>query len=127
MEEIMRALLLADSGVSDFVEDRISFGAQGQGDGLPAIVLNTISDAEGYLINQPDGLAEARLQVDCYALSYRDAKLTSRAVRAALSGHAGDGIKGVFHAGSRDSREGGANEVERPYRVSLDFLITYSI
>lgn len=127
MEEIIRALLLADSGVSSHAGTRINFGVHPQGEPLPAVVLNTISDNEGYLIASPDGLNAARIQADCYAGTYGAAKLLSRAVSAALSGHSGNGIKGVFHAGSRDGREGGANEAERPYRVSLDYITTYSI
>lgn len=127
MEEIIRAALLASSGVSSIVGTRVNFGTHPQGQPLPAIVLNTISDIGGYLIASPDGVSDARIQVDCYAGTYRAAKLLSRAVTALLSGYSGNGIQGVFRAGSRDSREGGTNEADRPYRVSLDFTLTYTI
>jgi len=127
MEELMRAALLASSGVSSLAGSRVNFGTHPQGQPLPALVLNTISDFEGYLIAAPDGMFNARLQVDCYADGYGPAKLLSRAVQTALSGYSGNGIQGVFHVSSRDSREGGSNEADRPYRVSLDFTITYSI
>lgn len=126
MEEIIRALLLSDSGVSSRVGTRVNFGTHPQGQPLPAIVLNTVSDFEGYLIAAPDGMFNARLQVDCYGTGYGPTKLLSRAVQSLLSGHTGVGIQGVFHASSRDSREGGTNEADRPYRVSLDFIITYT-
>lgn len=127
MEEIIRATLLASSGVTALVGTCVNFGTHPQGQPMPAIVLNTISDIGGYLIAEPDGMSEARIQVDCYAGTYGVAKLLSRAVNAALSGYSGNGIQGVFRAGSRDSREGGSNEADRPYRVSLDFTVTYSI
>ncbi|MGB1389498.1 MAG: DUF3168 domain-containing protein [Paracoccaceae bacterium] len=126
MEELIRALLLADGGVAALAGDRVNFGSHPQGEGWPGVVLNTISDAEGYTLRGPDGLSRARVQADCYALTYGEAKRFSRAVRTVLSGHSDSGMQGVFHAGSRDGREGGTNEAERPYRVSLDFLITYN-
>lgn len=126
MEELIRALLLADAAVASFVGDRVNFGTHPQGSPFPGLVLNTIGDAEGVNIDGPDGISQGRVQVDCYASSYGGAKLLSRAVRRVLSGHAGGAIQGVFHAGSRDSREGGTNEADRPFRVSLDFTVTYT-
>lgn len=126
MEELIRSLLKGDAGVSALVAGRVNFGTRPQGQALPAIVLNTVSDIEGALIAAPDGLSRARIQVDCYAIDYGPAKLLSRAVKSVLHGYSGDGIQGVFHAGSRDGREGGTNEAIRPYRVSLDFTLTYS-
>jgi hypothetical protein len=105
---------------------RVNFGAHPQGQPLPAIVLNTVSDLEGVSLDGRDGLSGARIQVDCYAIDYGPAKRLSRAVKAVLNGYSGDRIQGVFHAGSRDGREGGTNEAIRPYRVSLDFNLTYS-
>lgn len=126
MEELIRALLKGDPAVAGIVGARVNFGAHPQGQPMPAIVLNTISDFEGVLLANASGLSDARIQVDCYALDYGPAKLLSRAVRAVLNGYSAGRIQGVFHAGSRDSREGGSNEADRPYRVSLDFTLTYS-
>jgi len=47
-------------------------------------------------------------------------------VRAVLDGYSGGGFQGVFLAGSRDTREGGTNEAERPFRVSLDFITHFN-
>lgn len=126
MEKIIRALLLADRGVFNVAGSRVNFGTHPQGEPLPALVLNTVSDFGGYLIDAPDGMFQARLQVDAYAMDYDSTKRLSRAARTALSGYSGSGIQGVFHVSSRDSREGGSNEAERPYRISLDFTITYA-
>jgi len=126
MEEELRALLLADSGVSSHVGSRVNFGTHPQGQPRPAIVLNTISDAEGYTLSGPNGVTQARVQADCYADTYGAAKLLSRAVRALLSGYSGGSFQGVFHVGTRDGREGGSNEAERPYRVSMDFMVHFN-
>ena len=122
MEEDFRALLLADSGVASFAGSRVGFGERPQGGGCPAIVLNTISGAEGLTMKGPDGLLQSRVQVDTYALSYAEAKAAARAIVSALHGYRGGGFRLVEHVSTRDSREGGTNEAERPYRVSLDFM-----
>ncbi|MGR3452880.1 DUF3168 domain-containing protein [Pseudooceanicola sp.] len=124
MEEELRALLLADSGVTALASDRVNFGAHPQGEPLPAVVLNTISGAEGYTLSGPDGLLQARVQVDVYALTYGDAKRLARAVIAVLSGYSGGSFQGVFHESSRDSREDG--EARRPFRVSMDFTVVHN-
>lgn len=121
MEEELRALLLAATTVTDISGSRINFGARPQGQMLPAIVLNTISGAIGLVHSGPDGMLSASVQVDCYAHSYGAAKALSLAVIGLLHGHRSGAFKGVFLTNTRDSREGGSNEAERPFRVSLDF------
>lgn len=126
MEEAFRSILLTASGVTALAGNRIDFGSNAQGAPYPRIVLWTISDAEGINLQGPDGHSEGRVQVDIYAASYGAAKQLSRAVRAALDGYSGSGFQGVFHAGTRDSREGGSNEADRPFRVSLDFITHFN-
>ena len=125
MEEELRAFLLGTTAVTDICGQRINFGAHPQGKPLPAIVLNVIGDNEGHTLEGPDGLSQGRVQVDCYAKTIGAAKLLSRAARVALDGYRGGGFSGVFHAGTRDGREGGTNEAARPFRVSLDFLTNW--
>ena len=127
MEEQLRAILLASSGVTALVGTRVNFGEHPQGQPLPAIVMSTVSEVSDHTIDGPDGVPDARVQVDCYALAYGQAKLISRAVRAVLDGHSAGAIQGVFLAGARDMREGGTNKAERPFRVSMDFTVRYSM
>ncbi|MDX5297744.1 MAG: DUF3168 domain-containing protein [Gammaproteobacteria bacterium] len=126
MEEAFRAVLLASSGVTAICGNRIDFGSNVQGAAFPRIVLWTIGDAEDYNLQGPDGHSIGRVQVDCYGATYLSAKQLSRAVRAVLDGYSGGGFQGVFLAGSRDTREGGSNEPERPFRVSLDFITNFN-
>ena len=126
MEEAFHAILAASPAVTDVVGDRLNFGATVQGARYPRIVMFTIDDAEGHNLDGPDGHSIGRVQVDCYAMSYEETKLLSRTVRAVLDGYSGDGFQGVFHALSRDTREGGSNEAKRPFRVSLDFITHYN-
>lgn len=125
MEEAIRARLLATASVTDLCGQRIDFGANAQGAGYPRVLLWTISDNELHTMAGPDGLSVGRIQIDCYAATYGQAKQLSRAVRAVLDGYRGGGLLGVFHAGTRDTREGGSNEAERPFRSSLDFITNY--
>lgn len=126
MEEDFRALLLNGSGVSSYVDSRVNYVAHPQGQPLPAIVLNVVSDAETYTLDGPNGVSEGRIQLDCYAHSYSEVKLLSREVRSLLSGYRGGSFQGVFHVGTRDGREGGTNEADRPYRVSMDFMVYFT-
>lgn len=121
MEEDFRALLLAASPVTAICGTRINFGTHPQGQSFPALVLNTVSDAEGLVMNGPNNLSEGIVQVDCYAETYGAAKLLARSVVAALNCYRGGDFRLIVHGASRDTREGGTNEAERLFRVSLDF------
>jgi hypothetical protein len=125
MEQEFRSILLASSGVTALVGTRVNFGTHPQGQPYPALVLNVISDAEDYHMNGPNGLFQGRVQVDCYGLTYGAAKAASRAVRALLHCYRGGGFLLITHVSTRDSREGGSNEVERPFRVGMDFTTAW--
>lgn len=126
MEEDFRALLLGDASVLALCSGRVNFADHPQGQPLPAIVLTLIDDAEGHHLKGPDGLSTGRVQVDCYATTYGAAVQLSRAARAVLDGHHDATFPGVFHEGTQARREGGSNEAERPYRVTMDFLTNWS-
>lgn len=121
MEEQLRGILLAASSVTDIVGNRISWGSIPQGKGYPSIAMHVIDEVSQSTMAGPDGLLQGRVQIDCYALTYAQAKILSRAVILVLDGYQGGIFSGIFLASARDSREGGTNEAERPFRVSLDF------
>lgn len=122
MEEALLALLTGSAAVTAIAGTRINWGAHPQGAPLPGIVLTVIDDAEGHIYQGPNGLSQGRVQVDCWALTYDQAKLCGRAVRAALDCYSGGRFEAIFLADQRDGREGGTNEADRPFRSSLDFL-----
>lgn len=124
MEEEIRALLLATGGVTNLCGTRINFGERPQGQALPALVLNTVSATEGLHMNGK-GPHDARIQVDCYATTPRARTLLARAVLARLNAYRGGGFLFIEHADTRDTREGGTNEVTRTYRAGMDFLVTW--
>lgn len=125
MEEAFRAILMASASVTVLTGTRINWGAHPQGQPLPAIVLTVVDDGEGHTYLGPDGLSRGRVQVDCYGSTYMDAKAVARAVRTVLDGYRGGSFSGVFHAASRESREGGTDEADRPFRCSLDFMTNW--
>lgn len=122
MEEEFRSILLGTAAVTGIAGSRISYGSAAQGAALPYIVLHVIGDNEEHTYKGPDGLSQGRVQADCYGATYAQAKLLSRAVRAALDGYRGGNFRAIFHASTRDEREGGTNEPERPFSVQMDFL-----
>jgi hypothetical protein len=122
MEEEFRALLLADADIVALCAGRVGFGERTQGQPLPALVLNVVGGAETMTLQGPNGLLSSRMQVDCYAASYAAAKVLSRVVLTVLNGHRGGGFRLIESVAIRDGREGGSNEADRPFRVSLDFL-----
>jgi len=126
MEEEFRALLTGSAAVTAICGNRIEYGGNAQGAAYPRIALYTIGDNEDHNMKGPDGLSVGRVQVDCYATTYGGAKLLGRAVRAVLDGYKGGNFQGVFHAGTRDTTEGGSNEADRPFRSSLDFITNFA-
>lgn len=124
MEEDLRAILRSDTVLTGIVGQRIDWGAHPQGVEFPAIVLTLASGFEGLHMNGT-GPFEGRVQVDCYGLSYSDAKTAARAVVRALHAYRSGGFLFIQHTTTRDTREGGGNEATRPYRTGLDFNITW--
>jgi hypothetical protein len=126
MEEDFIALLRSSVAITSIVPaTSIAMEQVGQGTIYPVIVCAVVSGAGGVTHDGPDNLEMSRMQVDCLALSYGEAKTISRAVINLLNGYRGGGFGGIFHESTRDSREGGSNEAERPYLVSLDFMTNW--
>jgi uncharacterized protein DUF3168 len=129
MEEALIAKLLADAGVAALVGTRVHPGARPQASTLPAIVCNAISANPSYSDDGEDGIAEARVQLDCWGATYSSAKTTARAVKAALSAFDGtvSAVRFRYIALDleHDIQETGADSAAYPFRTSLDFLVVY--
>lgn len=126
MEIELRALLLNTAAITVLVPaGQINFGTHPQGAPYPAVVLNTISGTEGLVMNGPNGLFEARVQVDCYAVTYGGANLVAEPVAKLLHGYRAGGFRLIQMISQTKSRIGAGNEAERPYRVSMDFNVAW--
>lgn len=129
MEEALRALLLTNSDLTDIVATNLSWSVMGQGKGKPGVVMFLVSGVPDYHLAGPSGLVESRVQVDCRAMKWTDAKAAARAIEATLSGYSGtiDDIKfgGIFKSGAR----GGFEDTgpERFYLESADFTIWHGL
>jgi hypothetical protein len=126
VEEQIKARLMNSSAVTALAGDRIEWGGNLQGSPMPRVALFVVSDVEGVTIDAPDGMSQGRIQLDCYGATYSAAKALARAVRAALHGYAGGGLQLVSLIAARDTREGGTNEADRPFRCSLDFATFFN-
>lgn len=131
MEEDLRALLFtaALSGRLFTSEIEINWGEHPQGSALPGVVLNMISQAEGYTQAGRNGLTQATVQIDVYGPDYATVVGVAREIRDALSGWRGEAacgfFEGIFLTATRSGREGGTNEAERPFRESMDFDVNW--
>jgi hypothetical protein len=122
MQRAFRAILQGAATVTALCGERVDWGKRPSNDPYPAICLHLIGDGEGHTLQGRDGLSGARVQVDCYGATYAEAGAVAEAVRDALDGYRQDGFRGIFLDARRDNSERGANEADRPFRVTLDFL-----
>jgi hypothetical protein len=94
-----------------------------QSTALPYIVMQRISGIRDYVTTGPSGYVQSRVQFDVYAATYGTARATARALVAALSGHSGGTIQGIFIDSERDLPASDTGEVSHLYRVSIDAQI----
>lgn len=123
MRAALRSALLADPGVAAIAGNRVNWGEHPQGASRPYAVLQAISDVEGLTLEARNGLAQTRVQIDCYALTMKGAVDLAAAVQSRLFAYRAGAIRLVEYVTTRDGREGGTNEADRPFRVSMDFLV----
>lgn len=125
MEEAVIAWLLADPALAALIVDRLTPGVRTQGDHLPALVFNLISDLPDYSNDGQTGLTQARIQLDAYGSTYAQAKAVARAANARISGWravvGGWTIQGVFQQNARDTFTHDAPE--KIPGVSTDFIV----
>lgn len=131
MEEELVAWLLGSSDLTDLVERRVTFNTRPQASGLPYASIFVVSNLPDVAMDGRTGIAQARVQIDCWAKTYLAAKTVARAVDGRLAavkhneptGPQSIGLQGAFPAGARDSFESQTGGVGDIYRVSLDYII----
>lgn len=127
LEAAFIALMLADAPIGAIVGTRIYPQSRPQGSTLPAITSTRISGGPLYADEGEIGLEFARIQVDCWALTYGTAKLLADAVTRHLSGfqglHSGKVFQDISLDLERDLREGGGDAAQYPFRTGLDFMV----
>jgi hypothetical protein len=126
MEEALRAHLLANTTVNTACGGRMYWSVRPQGSAYPSCVLTIISRLPDRMFSGPAGLAQARVQVDCYASTYALAKTLFRAIKTVLNNTTFTNSSVVFWGfaeNERDLTDAGATDADRIHRVSADFLI----
>ena len=128
MEEALRALLLANSGVTDLVSTRVNIGRRPQDvSDLPAIILRKVSAPRDYHFTGATDLIESRFQCDCYGKTYSSAKLTARALMAAVNAYSGTQsgvtIQRISIDSERDNNETESGADRHLFNTSIDLLI----
>lgn len=128
MKAALRSLLLANSGVTAIIGDRIAWGVLPRGAAYPAITLHLISAPRHYAMGGPSNLATSRVQVNCMADLPVDSDALAAAVRGALSGVRttveGVTIQGAFLDNEDDLTDG---EPHPPDEVHCDVRQDYLI
>lgn len=129
----LRALMLSDAAVSSAVGgNRIYPGVLPQGQKSASVVQNLISELTDYHMQGASGLAEVRIQVDCWAGTQDAAVDLANKVKDAISGVSGAQaygsnspqdsvtIHGIFADSARDDYDSEAqlHRRGRDYRVS---------
>lgn len=122
----LRAILASASGVSNISGNRIGWGSVAQGSALPYVVMWRISNPREVNLKAPSGPYQARVQIDAYGATAKEADDLAEAISAVLHGYSGGIFQGIFHDNARDGREGGSNEATRPFYVKQDFMVSYN-
>ena len=129
VESVIVARLLATSGVTDLIASRIRPFELRQADGLGGIAYTTISEVPVGRMTGDNNTFRTRMQLDCFAASYNDAKQIQAAVVAALDGYAaGDTDPEITSvrletASDLPTEHTPGADKRRSYGVSLDFII----
>lgn len=126
--------LLNSASVTDIVGRRVNWGERPQGEPLPALTLQVVSDPRPSHLKGLDGARSTRVQADCWAETLLQALALARAVIATLQPPAAVDGKKFGNArvdGQRDLGEtvgsGNASLSSGTYihRQSVDLLIRH--
>lgn len=123
----IRSRLLANPTVAAAVGTRITWVERPQASGLPAIVLQTISDPRPAHLKDYDAARMTRVQMDVFASSYSSALAITRAAIAALKEPAvvaGKAFGGSFVDSQRDLAEDVGGTLI--HRQSVDLLVWHA-
>ena len=90
IEQAIYKLLTEDATVRDIVATRVYAQTAPQGRALPFITYTRVSGMHYHDMTGIEGLANVRVQVDCWSDKYAQVKQLAERVRLALDGHQGD-------------------------------------
>lgn len=126
MEKAFIYMLLNTAAISSIVSDRIYWIEKTQSNANPYVVLQVVTATRGLHYASHDGHKESRVQVDCWAKTFAQAKAIGDAIQVRALNFIGT-IEGVFFQGIfLDSERHGIDAAVVPdklFRVSIDLII----
>jgi hypothetical protein len=126
-EAVLQRILAVAPVVSNLIGSRIYPNIVPQKAPMPAITYQQISGPRLHDMQGAVGLAKARYQINCWAVSYAGAKELAEAVRLTLDGYSSEGTIAVIHLnneGDMPEMEPGADVLSR-YGKRLDFIVWF--
>lgn len=125
IELAIRDLLLADSTITQTVGTRVHAVILPKDGTYPAITFQLISDTESPTMTST-GQQQTRLQIDCWATSYVQAKQLQEAARTLLGGCTGTLTDGTFiQCCQLENRIDFYEDSANVYRAMSDYILTY--
>lgn len=128
VEKALNGFLRADAAVAALAGDRVYAGWLKSKAAFPAVTYIRVSADREASLDGPLGRVDVRIQVDCWAKTYGQAKVLAEAVRRRLHGFRGvmvDGADSVSVGRSVLISETDLSEAQRSiYRVSQDYQIS---
>ncbi|MEP9401861.1 tail completion protein gp17 [Sphingomonas silueang] len=130
VEEALRALLLSTAPLAALVGRRVDWGLRPQGDPLPGLTLQRISDAPVMNLAGPSGWSRARIQLDAWGRTFKEA----RDIGDLLAGRGGllvglrRDVAGIRLRGFVVVRRSGTDSTRTDpiHRDSIDLMLTYT-
>lgn len=130
MEQAITALLLADARVKAIGGNRLNWLRAPQKTPRPYGILSWISGRPDYHALGASGLVNARLQIDAYGETYKQASDLIEVILDLLSGFRGEfsGVRfnGIFIDSRRDLPASDSGDVTPLFRRSADIIIWFS-
>lgn len=130
VEQAIADRLTTDATVASLVATRVFPEILPQDPTYPAIAYQRITTQRVRSMDGPSGLSRPRIQIDCYAAAYAQAKALADAVRLALDGkrfsYAGLDVQAAFLEDERDQEASEGRDIDDERRVSLDFFVWHT-
>ena len=125
IESALRTFLLDDATVAGLVGTRIYPQILPQNPTYPALSFQRVSAVRLRALDGVVGVAQARFQIDCWALTYAQCRALASAVRVRLDGYRGD-MDGI-HVGATtlENDQDIYEDDVTGYRASLDVIIQH--
>jgi hypothetical protein len=122
MQTALRSRLLGDATVANLVGTRVDWGLRPQAKALPAISLTIVPTPRDYHMGGAQNTQFFRVQIDCWAATYKGAHTLRDAVIDCLE-PASDPFLGSFVERNFDAPE--RTDTGEIHRAVLEFKVTH--